>query len=258
MVTRSQSIKNFNDRMSDLINAKFMVAEKKVSEVLISISDSVLLFELFQHVTEDFDYNTFTSVCFSRDAHGNGCFKLPKTESDVLAFCFFVLMDIDNGHIDLLNLCSEYFPSKDGKQRSYALFATQLLIPFQQITLKIANSIVESEDCEEKVVEPDPVCCQEVQHEETVVKEEPLKRIDCSYLTELKKQCEAVAVEIKKGREAYDELGFALEELEVYVNSKNLRGITLAFTAIKYIKQNTKKIKVDCDKIAKIIAEVIV
>ncbi len=253
MVTRKQSVQNFNDRMSDLVNAKFIVAEKKISEVLISISDSVLLFELFQHVTEGFDYATFKSVCFSYDGQGNGYFKLPKTDADVLALGFSVLMDIDSGKTDVLNLCSEFFPSQEGKQRSYSLFATQLLIPFQQTALKIANSVIESEDSEETEEKED--CAEAVKEAEKDTEKKELSALDLSYLKELQRECEEIASTLKRGREPYDELSFALEEMEKYLIAKNLRGTTLAFTAIKHIKQSVKKIKVDCDKIAQIIAE---
>ena len=252
MVTRSQSIKNFNDRMSDLVNAKFMVAEKKVSEVLISISDSVLLFELFQHVTEGFDYPTFKSICFSHDAQGNGCFKLPKTESDVLAFGFLVLMDVDNGQIDLLNLCSEYFPSKDGKQRSYALFATQLLIPFQQIALKLANSVLNAENCvedegkqDETPVEEDVSVCLE--------KEELPK--DFGYITQLYNKCGEILQKCKKDFEPYQDLRYFLLELQNYIKNGDVGGITLTSLAINYVNYKTPKMKIDFEKLTNTVAE---
>ena len=84
------------------------------------------------------------------------------------------------------------------------------------------------------------------------------KNLNFGYVTALKNQVEQFANMLKKGREPYGELFFALEEMELYLDSKNLRGVTLAFTAIKYISQNVKKIDVDCDKIAQVIAETVV
>ena len=261
MVTRSQSVQNFANKMSDLVNSKFLVAEKKISEVLVCISDSVLLFELFKHVSEGFDYATVKSVCFAHDGQGNGYFKLPKNEGDVLAFGLALLSEIDGGEIDILNLLDEYFCSPEGKQRSYSIFATQLLIPFQQIAIRLAKAIIESEDNgfiakEEKVdivdEKPDVVI-----KEEEKPKASP-KNLNFGYVTALKNQVEQFANMLKKGREPYGELFFALEEMELYLDSKNLRGVTLAFTAIKYISQNVKKIDVDCDKIAQVIAETVV
>ena len=259
MVTRSQSIQNFNDKMSDLVNAKFIIAEKKISEVLIAISDSVLLFELFKHVSEGFDYATVKGVCFAHDSQGNGYFNLPKNDGDVLALGFAILLEIDGGEVDIIDLCAEYFPSQEGKQRSYSLFATKLLIPFQQTTLRLARAIIESEDtgvvetCEPYVIE------EKIEDVKPSVEEkEPLKVLEFGYVTELKKQAFAFAEAMKKGREPYDELGFALEELELYLSEKNLRGVTLAYTAIKHIKQSVKKIDVDLDKIAKIVSGAVV
>lgn len=258
MVTRLQSVQNFNDKTFDLINSKFIIAEKKISEVLVCISDSVLLFELFKHVSEGFDYPTVKSVCFSHDAQGVGYFKLPKNDGDVLALALAVLSEIDSGEIDLLKLCAEYFPSVEGKQSSYALFATQLLIPFQQTALRLANLLIKGEE-EGAILEQTEES--NVEEEEVIEKEQPKateKTLYFGYCTELKMQSVKVADSLKKGREPYDELYFALEEMEAYLDEKNLRGITLAFTAIKYVAKALKKLEVDCDKIAKVIAENVV
>ena len=259
MVTRSQSIQNFNDKMSDLVNSKFIVAEKKIAEVLISISDSVLLFELFKHVADDFDYAVAKSVCFAHDSQNNGYFKLPKNDGDVLAFGLALLSEIDSGDVDIITLCEEFFPSPEGKQRSYSLFATQFLIPFQQTALKIANAMIESEDLgveetiKEEKVEKKPEVVEEIK-----VEPSKKKKVDLGYVSELKKQALAIADSLKKGREPYDELYFALEELEGYLMESNLRGVTLAVTAIKYINQSAKKIDVDLNKIAKTVSEMII
>ncbi|MBR2336412.1 MAG: hypothetical protein IKA61_00495 [Clostridia bacterium] len=265
MTTRSMSVQNFNDKMADLINSKFILAEKKISEVLICISDSVLLFELFKHALEGFDYSTVKSVCFTHDINGNGYFQLPKGDGDVLALTFTVLSEIDCGNIDLIDLCAEYFPSAEGKQRSYSIFATKLLIPFQQKVTRLARMIIESEDLGE--ISKDNLQSREKEYptmQEPEEKPQPKntptakRQATFGYVTALKNQVAKVADSLKKGREPYDELFFALEEMELYLQTKNLRGITLAFTAIKYVRASAKKIEVDLDKISKIVSEAVI
>ena len=90
MVTCKNSIENFKARMEDLISSKYILADNKVSEVLKTISDSSLLYEIFEYVTENFDYETFKSVCFSVDDDNRGKLTLPKKDNDVLAFCFLL------------------------------------------------------------------------------------------------------------------------------------------------------------------------
>ena len=68
MVTCEQSINNFKLKMEELINAKYILADNKVSGVLKTISDSTLLYQIFEHVTTDFDYQTFKSVCLIENA----------------------------------------------------------------------------------------------------------------------------------------------------------------------------------------------
>ena len=261
MVTCNQSIQNFNEKMSNLVNSKFIVAEKKIAEVLISISDSILLFELFKHVSEDFDYQTVKSVCFAHDVQGNGYFKLPKSDVDVLALGFAVLSEIDSGEIDIIDLCNEYFPTVEGKQRSYSLFATQFLIPFQQTALKFAKAMVENQGFNEVKEEKSIPLEEQTEKQANTIEEKEFTKqrtvIGCEYIEQLKRQAVEIADTLKRGREPYDELAFILEELQEYVNARNLRGITLAVTALKHIKRETKKVDVNLDKISKIIGAVV-
>ena len=55
----------------------------------------------------------------------------------------------------------------------------------------------------------------------------------------------------------FDELIFVLEELEDYLKMGNLRGVTLAFTALKYLAEHFNDIKIDLIKLAEIISEVV-
>jgi hypothetical protein len=73
----------------------------------------VLLFELFKHVSEGFDYATVKGVCFAHDSQGNGYFNLPKNDGDVLALGFAILpltllviyFDLDYSTLRILFVC---------------------------------------------------------------------------------------------------------------------------------------------------------
>ena len=60
-----------------------------------------------------------------------------------------------------------------------------------------------------------------------------------------------------KTGEDYDELIFVLEELEDYLSANNLRGVTLAFTALKYLSEKFSDIEIDLKRLANLIAEVV-
>ena len=246
MSTAIESIQKFDQKTSELINSKFLLAEKKIEEVLVTIADSVLLYEIFEHVTEGFDYETFKSVCFSR-LDGKGVFRLPKNDSDVIAFCFSLLLEIDGGKVDLLELCNDFFTTDEGKQKSFNLFAYQLLIPFKNATLSVAYAVLDSQG--EKVKKP----CQKMKQKSAPKTEDlPIK----NYVKELIAQVNELSLASKAG-DYYDELAFALEELDYYLSNKNLRGVTLAFTAIKYLASSFSEFNVDLAKLSKLISEVV-
>ncbi|MBE5742658.1 MAG: hypothetical protein E7360_05020 [Clostridiales bacterium] len=255
MITAKQSVENFKAKMNELVNSKYILADNKVTEVLKTISDSTLLYEIFEHVTENFDYDTFKSVCFSFDENGKGDFTLPKKDEDILAFCFLLLMELDLKKIDLFELCSVCFSSPDGKQGNYNLFATKVLIPFEMTTEKVAYKLINADFEEEVEVKEEEIATPEKEEKEDV---KPTFTSKAQILV-MKMRDEVILQkkEDKKVGEEYEEVVFVLDELEEFLKNKNPEGITLAFTALKYICKSVKKFKFDLDELAKYIAEVL-
>ena len=247
MITARESIEKFDEKTAELINSKFLLAEKKIEEVLVTIADSVLLYEIFEHVSEGFDYKTFKSVCFSHLKDGRGYFRLPKNDADVIAFCFALLLEIDGGKVDLLELCNDFFPTDDGKQKSFNLFASQLLIPFKKATLTTAYAVLDAQG-----------------DNGAKAKKQGASKVNPSVKTQT--QAEKFIVELQGEIDSLsrknvdlgvdvDELTFVLEEMLEYLKTNNLRGVTLAFTALKYLSVNVKGVKIDLSTLAKLIAE---
>lgn len=258
MITCKQSIENFKARMDELVNSKYILADNKVSEVLKTISDSTLLYEIFEHVTENFDYDTFKNVCFSFDENGKGSFTLPKKDEDVLAFCFLLLMELDSKRIDLLELCSFCFSSTEGKQASFNLFATKLLIPFQLITEKVAYKLI-NYDVSEDVVDDSILKSEEKPEEkESEVSLEPTITVKAQIVVmKMRDEINGLKATDKKPGEEYEEAVFVLDELEEFIKAKNPEGITLAFTALKYLCKAVKKFRLDLNELALCISEVL-
>ena len=251
MITARESIEKFDQKTSELINCKFLLAEKKIEEVLVTIADSVLLYELFEHVTQNFDYAPFKGVCFST-SQGKGCFRLPKNEADVIAFCFSLLLEIDAGKVDLLKLCDEYFSSEDGRQKSFNLFAIQLLVPFKNATLNVAYAVLDAKGEEKPNAVKNPI----EENTNGQNRQEKQKSLAEKYVGDLRATAQRKANASKTG-EDYDELIFVLEELEDYLSANNLRGVTLAFTALKYLSEKFSVIEIDLKRLANLIAEVV-
>lgn len=253
MITCEQSINNFKLKMEELINAKYILADNKISGVLKTISDSTLLYEIFEHVTKDFDYQTFKSVCLLENAEDGEKFSLPKREQDILAFGFLFLFEIDGGIENLFDVCNKYFPSLDGKQASYKRFTEEFLIPFMVVTEKVAykvlsgESLIEAEELE-KAKEVEETESESPKNEKTTAQK---------ILEDGREKAVSLMQTDKKRVEDYEEVVFVIDMFIDFINKKDMEGITLAFTALKYMVKQTKKIKLDVSELAKVLAEVI-
>ena len=123
MVTAKQSIDYFNIRICDLINSSYILADKKITDLLKTVTTSKLFYELISYCLEGFDYENYFS-------------SLPKGQpfpvndkKNLMAFAFSLFIALDTKKQDLLNILTEYYPSESFEE-SYKSFTDNFLIPF--------------------------------------------------------------------------------------------------------------------------------
>lgn len=242
MLDSQRSAISFADAIDELINAKYILADGKVGEVLKMVAQSRILYELFEFVTDGYDYNAAKSVCFI----DGGGFTLPQKDRDVLAFCFLLLMEIDSKREDLGRVCERYFPSVDGLQRSYEAFCAKVLIPFKEVASRTLARMIEGDatQVEEKKVESEEL-------------ESPISANDSDVDSDDDEEETAVSVALaavarekeKRGGEACEELEFILGKLSDAIKSVDYGEISLAYIALKYALKVIKKPKIDLKSI---------
>lgn len=270
MVTLNESLEKFKEKTDAVVNAKYLFAEREIGEVLKVIADSRLLYELFEYVTEDFDYETYKSVCFSK---GNAV-KLPKKDEDLLALCLMLLVDIDRGNISLDEFCDVYFPNGGSSQGKYAEFVLAVIIPFADTTEKVVNKLInaqkeeqsnkkdEAEEAEE--TEADATQNSETEAEETEdVKSEkaPAQRKEEKKAEQPKKKSSGFAfIDEEKNKldgkhlfnkpETVEEGKFIFDNLADSLRKKDYEAVAVCFIALKYFAKAEKKYRIDADKIS--------
>lgn len=243
MLTREKSIENFDSATDELINSKYILADGKVSAVLKTVAQSRILYELFEYVTDGFDYHAAKSVCF---VETGGKFKLPQKEEDLLALVFLLLMEIDAKREDLIDFCTKYFPSSEGLQKSYNEFASQVLVPFKLTAEKALARIISAQDDEaEEKSKEEKNSVAEVGGKKSEVKSE-ITRAALEKVTKEKNRCEEDDVE---------ELAFILGKLADAIDASDYEQVTLAYTALKYAVKCIRRPKVDIKSIEKEISE---
>lgn len=260
MATNRESLENFKKKINELVNCKYILAERKISDLLKVITDSKMLYELFEYVTDGFDYYTFKSVCFPED--GNGV-KMPAKESELLALVFLLLMEIDMNKESLDGLCLKYFGANETGQARYTAFVLKVIIPFGLATERAADRLINAQNEElsvekevgEKAAKKATESVSETPKAE--VKKVPEKK-EYPFIEKARNVAEKYYKGrsiFKRNREKKEELDYILFSLENALRKKNAETVTLAYTALKYFVLSEFNLKINLDEIMKGISE---
>ena len=222
-MTVREEIQFFNKKTDELIRAKYLLADVKIGEVLKSIASSELLYDVFSHFSEGYDYSEDKARAF-QEQDGKGVFTMPENEGDLIAFVFFLLLEIDGKKEDLFSICKKYFPSEESNQVSYERFCASVIVPFKEIVNKTVQAVLSASS-----------------DGETEGKKTENRTID---------GFKAVIEGEKKKLSGKDkeEAEFVLDKLIDYAYSGDKDGLGLAFIALKYLTE-AKKTNIDLDKI---------
>ncbi len=266
MSTINESLAKFKEKTDALVNSKYLFAEREISEVLKVIAGSRMLYELFEYVTDGFDYETFKSVCFSK---GNAV-KLPKRDEDLLALCFLLLVEIDGGRISLDEFCDEYFAYGGSAQGKYSQFVLSVVIPFAMTTEKAVNKLINEQNdgrtpefpngktaSENAKESPEKSASERSVYAKIAEKKAEAKRAEANSAGFIEKERRKLAAETRpKLREPAEEAAYVLDSLEKALKKRDFEAVTVAFIAIKYLAAKEKKLKIDVNGISDGIASV--
>ena len=142
MDTIEEQITNFSHKCDELLQAKFIIAPSKISDLLRAVAASPAIVHLFQHATAPFNYAA-AQAKYLRPAHDafygdRGVMLLPDDPMELIAFVFCVLVDVDNGNVDFNNFLQTFFADEDGYAQSFAKFLTQIVFPFKEAVIALA------------------------------------------------------------------------------------------------------------------------
>lgn len=145
-------LENFLNKCDELINAKFILAGAKISELLGSIALSKPLFKLFEKVLDEFNYAKFkeANLVQSKDNTNRGVIILPDSAKDKIALIFCLLMDIETGKIEFGKFLQKYFYTDGSYFESFYAFSNSIIKPFKSIVKAAAEEICQPEKTKKK------------------------------------------------------------------------------------------------------------
>ena len=127
-------IYTFTQRANAMIEAKYILAAKKISSLLKGVVSIPLLTDSVAHCLKNFSYaNEFARnrMLVSDGNQVKTKMTLPVDKVRLITFVFCLLAEIDSGSRDLTKFLNEYFES-DSLNESYQKFCADIIVPFKK------------------------------------------------------------------------------------------------------------------------------
>lgn len=143
-------IDEFLTALDKLIASKYILAERKISDVLFQVAQTSHVYNLIAKCMINFDFKAEWKVATS-----SHFFKLPETDEKRVAFIFCLLSNIDDKNIDFTNLIAQYF-STENSFSAYELFSKTVIVEFKRLIIKLLNieeeAVAEGDDVSNETI----------------------------------------------------------------------------------------------------------
>ena len=94
-------LSDFTSSCEEFTSGKFIFAINKITKILKSISNCNELYDLFAECLKDFNYSKELSHAKQKLPTKKGEFIIPQDDKTLIALVFCMLVDIEEGKIDL-------------------------------------------------------------------------------------------------------------------------------------------------------------
>ena len=141
-------INSFIASCNDMMSAKFLLAEKKISALLATIAEHERLYDLFRQALKGYNRQVEWKKSVVT-VGGRNKLVLPQTQSRLIAYAFCLLMEIDTGKKSLRSVLDEFFYHTNPNEE-FTLFCKTVIAPFRDVTEYAFISgldSIEEEDC---------------------------------------------------------------------------------------------------------------
>ena len=244
MTTREQSLKKFIEKADGVIAGNYLFASKKIEEMLVTVSSSRLLFEIFQHCCDGESPEALKAKYFTAgDSVGTGSFVMPEKPKQVVALCFFVLKEIAEGEIDFSKFLASYFPGKDVSHENFNCFINMMIVPFKNTVKTLAETVISAK---------------EIHDRRASSPEGKAYDIDKQYLMGLRSFLEEDRRNILysgAGDSVSEDMLFILDSFISAVANCEIKNIKVLFIAYKYAHLHLRKIKLRYSEVEELLID---
>ncbi len=134
MEDQFEQLQRFFNACDEIVKGSYLQAESRIAEVLRSIAACPALVKLFTAVTDGYDFPAAKNAYLRAPKGRLGVAALlPAERSEVLAYVFCLLVELDAGSIRFNDFLLRYFHTDGSYTGSYTVFADRVVRPFRDI-----------------------------------------------------------------------------------------------------------------------------
>ncbi len=133
------NIDGFIASINDMLASKYILIDRKISNILLSIADTHEVYNLIAECMINFDFKSEW-----KKATSTNVMKLPSGNEKRISFIFCLLNNIDDRNLDATEVLEKYF-SYDSTVSPYDLFCKNIIVEFKNLVLVKLNlqSVIE-------------------------------------------------------------------------------------------------------------------
>lgn len=262
MKTREESLNNFINLLDELIQSRYLFANSKIFDVVTAINSSKLLSDMFNYFIDGYDFKTALVEAFNED-NGQKHFELPVKNTDVLAFVFLLIREINFKNLQLTDLL-DYFDSSKNYENAYKVFTKAVLLPFKSYTYQIGMQMINvtqtsEETASKNYIEEEPLAHTPQNLVKPIVK--AVESNDLAFensLSTIIRLLDLDRLAVKESRLSSSdaqELEYVLNIFEEKIREKDKEKIHLIYLAYVYAVRPFKKLKCNVKRITEILIE---
>lgn len=147
-------------KASEAIRSSFILFETKLEDMLYSLAQSPIIYDIVEKCLKDFNYGTFKNKCLiAPTASFKGYFAPPQDRRDFIALSFNILYEVFEKKMPFTDLLELYFDG-EGCREKFENFKERLLMPLYNALYSVLedlnamykqNSDIENQKDKEKI-----------------------------------------------------------------------------------------------------------
>lgn len=140
MDTTDKSIYDFDLFCDEMVASKYILADRKISQILKCIAGSRKLYDIIDNCMQGFDFGVALARSKNQDENGINYLIPPKNRSHQIAFVFCLLFSFDTNQTDFKMFLHTFYYHPSNPNIEFSDFTAHLIMPFKANILKEFNS----------------------------------------------------------------------------------------------------------------------